>query len=86
MKNGSLLAVMDRGALRFPPWQFDPEGEDGVVNGLPQVIRALEITPYQKVSWLTRSNYMLDDATPLVVLKRGEVDRVVRLARGVGFN
>jgi hypothetical protein len=86
MKNGSLLAVMDRGALRFPPWQFDPEGEDGVVSGLPQVIRALEITPYQKVSWLTRPNYMLDDATPLVVLKRGEVDRVVRLARGVGFN
>src|SRR4051794_12680572 len=27
---GTLLAVMDRGALRFPSWQFDPEGPDGI--------------------------------------------------------
>lgn len=86
VKSGSLLAVMDRGTLRFPPWQFDPDGKGGVIDGLPEVIRALEVTPYEKVSWLTRPNYMLDDETPLTVLKQGEVDRIVGLARGVGLN
>lgn len=86
IKSGSLLAVMNRGALRFPPWQFDADGDDGVVCGLPEVIRALEVSPIEKVSWLTRPNMMLDDETPLAVLKRGEVDRIVALARGVGFN
>ncbi len=31
IENGRLLAVFDRGALRFPTWQFDPDGPDGVV-------------------------------------------------------
>lgn len=83
VKSGTLLAVMDRGALRFPPWQFDPDGKHGVIDGLPQVIRALEVSPYEKVSWLTRPNYMLDDETPLTVLKSGRIENVIRLAHSV---
>ncbi len=86
VESGTLLAVMDRGALRFPIWQFDPDGEGGVVAGLPAVLRALEVSPMAKVSWLTRPNYMLDGATPLACLKSGDVERVVGLARAVGFN
>jgi excisionase family DNA binding protein len=41
VKSGSLLAVEDRGMLRFPAWQFDPESENGVVAGLPRVARLL---------------------------------------------
>jgi len=36
--NGSLLALEVAGRLRFPDWQFGP---DGPVRGLPQVIEAL---------------------------------------------
>lgn len=82
--SGTLLAVMDRGALRFPPWQFDAEGADGVVAGLPATIRALDVAPLAKVSWLTRATPLLAGATPLACLKAGQVERVVALARAVG--
>jgi hypothetical protein len=38
-ESGSLLAVLDRGAYRFPHWQFDARGPDGIVLGLPEVLR-----------------------------------------------
>ena len=81
--SGTLIAAYDNGAWRFPVWQFDPEGPDGVVPGLPAVIRALDVPPMAKVSWLTRPSPYLDGVTPLDVLKRGEVERVVTLARAV---
>jgi hypothetical protein len=83
---GTLLAVMDRGALRFPVWQFDPNGEAGVVAGLPEVIRTMEVSSIAKMSWLTRPNQRLDGATPLTCLREGEVKRVVQLAQAVGVN
>jgi hypothetical protein len=84
VKAGTLLAVLDRGAWRFPVWQFDPGGPDGVIAGLPDVIRALDVSPLEKVSWMTLPNAMLDGETPLTITKSGQVERVVRLARAVG--
>lgn len=84
LKGGSLLAVKDRGAWYFPLWQFDPEGEDGAITGLPAVIRALDVSPLAKVAWLTRANDMLDGKTPLECLRSGQLERVVSLARSVG--
>jgi hypothetical protein len=84
VRSGSLLAVLDRGALRFPPWQFDPQGPDGVVAGLPQVLRSLHVPPLAKLSWLVLPSPVLDGLTPLAALKRGEIERVVEVARGVG--
>lgn len=85
VESGSLLAVMDRGALRFPLWQFDPEGPDGVAYGLPDVIRALHVSPLAKMSWLTRANSAFDGATPLDALRRGEIEAVVDEASAVGI-
>lgn len=85
MTSGTLLAVLDRGAYRFPRWQFDPNGEDGIVRGLPEVLRALDASPLAKLAWLTRGTPMLDGRTPLVCLKAGQVKRVVALARAVGL-
>ena len=36
----TLLAVQERGRYCFPKWQFDPAGPEGVVAGLPDVLRA----------------------------------------------
>lgn len=83
---GSLLAVRDRGVARFPRWQFDPEGPDGVVAGLPEVLRALHIPPLSRMSWLTRTNASLAGRTPLDALKAGEAERVTRLAQAVGIS
>jgi hypothetical protein len=84
MKSGSLLAVEDRGMLRFPAWQFDPESENGVVSGLPGVSRLLRVSPLARIAWFTRSNPYLDGETPLDVLKAGQVEQVSELARAVG--
>jgi hypothetical protein len=85
VKNNTLVAVLDNGKWRYPLWQFDPEGADGVIQGLPEVLKVLQVSNLAKVSWLTRSNPILDGLTPLDALKRGIVERVVAEARGVGI-
>lgn len=83
-KARTLLAVPDGGRLRFPAWQFDPDGPDGVIEGLPAVLRALRISALAAMRWLTRPSAVLDKRTPLAALRSGDVDRVVAEAAGVG--
>jgi excisionase family DNA binding protein len=83
-KARTLLAVSDGGRLRFPAWQFDADGPDGVIEGLPAVLRALRTSALAAVRWLTRANPVLDKRTPLATLRAGDVDRVVAEAAGVG--
>jgi len=83
-KARTLLAVPDGGRLRFPAWQFDADGPDGVIEGLPAVLRALRIGALTAVRWLTLPNAVLDKRTPLAALRAGDVDRVVAEAAGVG--
>ena len=84
VKAGTLLGILDRGALRFPAWQFDPEGEDGVVPGLSDVLRSLSLSPFGKASWLSRPNPYLEGRTPAEAMKAGEAAAVRRLALSVG--
>ncbi|MGL6341379.1 MAG: MbcA/ParS/Xre antitoxin family protein [Waterburya sp.] len=84
-ENKTLLAVKDNGQWKYPLWQFDPEGDDGIVNGLSATLQALNVSDLAKVSWLTRPNPIFDNLTPLEMLKRGEVERVVNEAVGVGL-
>jgi hypothetical protein len=81
---GTLLAVRDQGALRFPAWQFDPSGPHGVVAGLVDVLRSLHVPPFSQASWLTRPNPDLGGMTPMAALQRGEKAQVARLAQRVG--
>jgi len=82
----TLLGVPDRGALRFPLWQFDPEGDDGVVGGLPGVLRALRLSPFGKAYWLSRPNPYLGGWAPIEALRAGgaEAASVPDLAESVG--
>lgn len=84
VKSDTLLAVLDRGARRFPVWQFDPEGPDGVVEGLPEVLRALHTSPLAKVSWFARLNQYLEGQTPLEALREGQIEVVRSAAETVG--
>lgn len=85
-KSGTLLAVRERGGLRFPRWQFDVEGPDGVLAGFSEVVRALDVCALEKVSWFVRSNPYLEGRTPLEALKAGERERLVTIARAVGVS
>ena len=81
VKDNTLLAVLDRGAYRFPIWQFDPQGEDGVLPGLPEVIDALEPQqPFAKLVWLRRPNPTLAAREPVELLRDREIEPVVGAA------
>lgn len=79
----TLLAIKDNGKLCFPAWQFDPSGSDGVIEGLPAVLKALAISDYAKLNWLTRANPCLDGQTPIQALKAGQKERVLAEAAAV---
>lgn len=83
---GSLLAIRENGALRFPRWQFDPAGPDAVIPGLPAVLRTLRLPPLSQASWLLRPNAELGSVTPLALLPRGEPMRVQHAAAAVGLS
>jgi hypothetical protein len=83
VRSGTLLAVLDRGVWRFPAWQFDPEGPDGVVEGLPDVLQTLHTSPLAKASWLVRPNQYLEGRTPLETLKEGRKEAVRSAAETV---
>jgi len=84
VRSGTLLAVLDRGVWRFPAWQFDPEGPDGVVEGLPDVLHTLHTSPLAKASWLVRPNQYLEGRTPLETLKEGCKEAAKSAAETVG--
>jgi hypothetical protein len=90
LKAGTLLGIMERGQWRFPAWQFDADGPNGVVPGLPAVLRELGryafISPMGKARFFLRPNPYLGGRTPLEALKQGDVDDVVGVARSIGVS
>jgi excisionase family DNA binding protein len=82
VKENTLLAVLDRGAYRFPSWQFDAQGEDGVLEGLPAVLEALEPQqPFAKLVWLRRPNPTLGHREPVDLLRKLTLEPVLDAAR-----
>lgn len=84
LKKNSLIAVQDNGVWKFPTWQFDPQGPDGVIAGLPDVLNALNVPAMSKISWLTRHNKALNGLTPIEALKNGQKHEVIAEACSVG--
>lgn len=85
IKNKSLLAVRDNGVWKFPIWQFDAEGVDGVIDGLPEVLKNLSInSEFAKLNWFMRPLPVLDGLTPVEALKQGLKTRVIAEAMGLG--
>jgi hypothetical protein len=85
LRSQALLAVEDQGRWKFPYWQFDANGPNGVVAGLPDVLKALNISALGKVNWLTTPNPYLEGRTPLKALQDGDIERVIDQARAVGY-
>lgn len=84
VKAQTLLGLLDNGVLRFPTWQFDPEGPDGVVDGLPEILKMLQVSDFAKLNWLVRPQPFLDGLTPIQALKQGYKERVIQEAAGAG--
>jgi hypothetical protein len=87
LKQNELLAVERDSQLLFPIWQFDRKEPSGVLEKLPNVLNALEISDIAKLSWLTKPNPVLEQRKPSEILRNGTVEdkqRVIDEAYGVG--
>lgn len=78
-KAGTLLGLpVGRHGYAYPAWQFT---RSGVLQGLEETLRALEgRDPWMKASFLLGSQVRLEGKRPLELLRRGEVQPVVRAA------
>ena len=81
----TLLGVKDGGVYKYPLWQFDPSGDDGVLDGLPEVLAALDVSDFTKLNWFNKPHLAFDKKTPIEMLKQGEIEAVVIEARAVGI-
>ena len=86
VRAGQLLAILDNNVLKFPEWQFDPAGPNGVVAGLPEVLTALKCGTFAKISWLANPSPIFDGMKPIDALRMGLVDEVVHEAGAVGVS
>ena len=84
LKARSLIAIKDNQKWWFPLWQFDANTSDGVIEGLSEVLKALDCSNLVKVSWLVNPSPYFKGISPLEALKAGEIARVVESAQSVG--
>jgi hypothetical protein len=85
LKAKDILGIKDKGIWKFPLWQFDPEGDDGILDGLPQVLKALEVSDFTKLNWLCKPHRAFDNKTPVEMLKQGNIHDVLVEAAGVNL-
>ena len=81
----TLLGIKDSGVYKYPLWQFDPEGDDGVMDGLPEVLAALDVSDFVKLNWFNKPHLVFEGKTPIEILKQGRVKALVAEARAVGI-
>ena len=70
LKAGTLLGILDQGKWRFPLWQFDAEGPNGVIDGLAQVLQALQVSNLAKARWLQKPHPVFGGSTPVDLLRQ----------------
>jgi hypothetical protein len=88
VKAGRLLAVRENGRLAFPDWQFDPDGPDGVLEGLADVLHALQgpLSPLGRIRWFLRPKALLNGKTPIEALLAGQTSEAIAEANSVGMS
>ena len=78
---GLLRLALRDGEIAYPVFQFDGRRQ---LPGIREVVRVLEpavATAWTTASWLTSPAPELDDRTPLALLRAGELEPVISLAR-----
>jgi hypothetical protein len=88
VKAETLLAVKENGKLMFPDWQFDADGADGVVAGLPEVLCVMRgpISALGRIRWFVTPKPLMKGRTPLEALRAGDVGDVIREAQAIGVS
>ncbi len=81
---GRLLGWREKqGAIRFPVWQFREDGH--VLGGLPEALGVLaqnkRLDDWAKVLFFVNPRDSLKNQRPLDLLRKGEAEHVIELAR-----
>jgi hypothetical protein len=84
LRAGTLLGILDQGKWRSPLWQFDADGPNGVIDGLAQVLQALQVSNRAKARWLQQPHPVFGGSTPLDLLRHGRLVDVLAEAGQVG--
>ena len=63
-------------------------GSDGVVAGLPEVLRAMRgpISALGRIRWFVTPKPLMEGRTPLEALRAGDVGDVIREAHAIGVS
>jgi hypothetical protein len=84
LRAGTLLGILDQGKWRFPLWQFDADGPNGVIDGLALVQQALQVSNLAKARWLQKPHPVFGGSTPVDLLRQGRLEDVLAEAGQVG--
>lgn len=84
LKAGTLLGILDQGKWRFPLWQFDADGPNGVIDAPAQVLQSLQVSNLAKARWLQQPHPVFGGSTPLDLLRPGRLEDVLAEAGQVG--
>lgn len=86
VSSGKVLALQGAaGRRRFPAVQFDYEGR--LLGGLAEIQDELGFaSPWSVLNFLVNEHYDLGDERPVDVLRRGQLDRVLQVARLSGVH
>jgi len=79
-RDDRLLALRAGNQWRYPRWQFDPAAPGGVLPGLEEVLRNLQLSPAGAAFWLLQSKERFGGASPLDLLRRHRSKPVTQLA------
>jgi Helix-turn-helix domain len=75
-----LLALRAGSQWRYPRWQFEPDAPRGVLPGLEEVIRNLQLSPAGAAFWLLQPAERLGGIPPIELLRRHHPQPVIQLA------
>ncbi|MBK8225224.1 MAG: helix-turn-helix domain-containing protein [Candidatus Obscuribacter sp.] len=84
IRNGQILGILENGVMKLPSWQFDAGGPNGVIEGLTEVLAAMDCSILAKISWLASESPVFNGDKPINALKNGQIDLVLREARAIG--
>lgn len=82
--SGDLLQLAGQDGMRLPAWQFDPEVPRGRLEGIRQVAASFPGQILSFSHWMTHPQPALGGRIPREVLRGGDVDTVVAVARAIG--
>jgi hypothetical protein len=79
-RDGRLLALRAGSQWRYPRWQFEPDAPGGVLPGLEEVVKNLQLSPAGAAFWLLQPAERLGGVPPIELLRRHRPEPVIQLA------